>query len=378
MDAFFASVEILDFPELKGKPVVVGGSSNRGVVAAASYRAREYGIHSAMPIFQAKRLCPDLVIRPGRMRRYAELSARVMRSLYGFSPVVQQISIDEAYIDLSGTEKLLGAPEGTVRRIQERILEETSLTSSIGLSVSKLIAKIASDYNKPSGITVVPPEAAQRFLDGLPVGRVPGIGKKSEEELRKIGISKLGDIGRLSPGYLEERFGRFGERLLEICRGEGGGEVMPYSSPKSVSNEITLAEDTDDYDLLEKHLLALSENVGGRLRKQELQGRTVTLKLKDSKHRQITRSVTLERPTHQGKVIYRESRGLLRKHGGGSKKRLIGVGVSNLENAGTNGHPRLFGGDSPDEEKWERIDRAVDDIIERFGRDAVKRGRLNE
>ncbi len=386
MDAFFASVEILDFPELRGKPVVVGGSSNRGVVSAASYRAREFGIHSAMPIFQAKKLCSGLVIQPGRMARYSELSREVMKILHSYSPLVQQISIDEAYIDLSGTEKLFGKPEETAFRIKKDISDHTSLTCSVGLSVSKLVAKISSDINKPDGVTIIPPEKVMGFIFSLPVGKIPGIGSKSEGELAKAGIKKVGDIGKLSPEFVRERYGKFGERLLEIAAGRVGGEVVPFSPPKSISNEITFSEDTDEIELLEKHLMGLSEKVGRRLRKKYMRGRTVTLKLKDSRHRLITRSVTLARPTCQGKMIYTKARELMEAIGIATKQRLIGVGVSNLSSAreqgfSCSGEPEqglLFAESGPGEERWDKLDKVMDGILDRFGQGAVKRGRLNE
>lgn len=378
MDAFYASVEILDFPELGGKPVIVGGNSNRGVVSAASYKAREFGIHSAMPIFMARKLCPDLVIQPGRMKRYVELSRVIMRSLNRFSPLVEQISIDEAFIDLTGTEKLFGAPVETIGLIRKEIRKNTRLTSSVGLSTSKLVAKIASDLDKPDGITIIPPSRVQGFLDSLPIGRIPGIGRKSEEHFKKIGIKLLGEVKRLSPEYISKSFGKSGIRLMEIANGRIESPVVPYSQPKSISNEVTLQEDTDDFSTLERILLALSEKVGRRLRKHGFQGRTITLKLKDSAHRQLTRSITLDHPTYQGKKIFTEARKLLLSRGVRSRKRLIGVGVSNLEPAGTIEQYSLFREKSVDEEKWDRVDRAVDDILERFGSGTVKRGSLYE
>jgi DNA polymerase-4 len=378
MDAFFASVEILDFPELKGLPVVVGGDSDRGVVAAASYEARKYGIHSAMPIFRARRLCGGLVIRPGRMARYVELSREVMKVLHRFSPLVQQISIDEAYIDLSGTEKLFGRPSATVRAVKEDILSATYLTCSIGLSSSKLIAKVASDMNKPDGITIVPPSRVMEFLGALPVGSIPGIGKKSEEQLRLLGVSVVGDLSRYDPGYLEERFGKFGRRLAAIAEGKVHSELVPWSQPRSVSNELTMPQDTADIRTLEKYLLGLSDKVGRRLREQGLKGRTVVLKVKTHRHRLITRSSTLERPVSRGKTIYEEARRLLEEYGVPVSLRLIGVGVSGLEPESGDGQFAMFEGSSPDEEKWDRVERAVDSILDRFGRGSVRKGRQLE
>ncbi len=378
MDAFYASVEILDFPDLRDRPVIVGGSSKRGVVSAASYRARDFGIHSAMPVFMAKRLCPDLVVQPVRMKRYSQVSRAVMDILQGYSPLVEQISIDEAYVDLTGTGKLFGTPEETAVSIKRDILEKTSLTSSIGLSTCKLVSKIASDINKPDGITIVPSSRVGVFLEKLPVGKIPGVGGKSEDELEKLGIRRLGEVRKFSPAYLEERFGKFGRRLLAIAAGGDDSPVTPWSAPKSISNELTFPEDTDDIDLMQKHLLALSEMVGHRLRKHGMKGKTVTLKLKNSDHRLITRSVTLDKPTHQGGRIYKEAKKLLVRSAVAGKKRLIGVGVSNLEPAGEPGQMLLFGESSGRDDKWDRVDRAVDDILGRFGPGAVKRGGLDE
>ncbi len=378
MDAFFASIEILDFPGLADRSVIVGGSSDRGVVAAASYKAREYGIHSAMPIFQAKRLCPDLVIQPGRMNRYVEISRKIIRLLGRYSPLVEQVSIDEAFIDLSGTMRLFGRYEDIVVAIRREIKEETGLTCSAGLSTGKLVAKIASDIDKPDGMAVIPPGMVDGFLCGLPIGKVPGVGEKSAEQLRKKGIRYLGDIRKLPPARVSELFGKQGSRLLEIALGDHNPPVIPYSRPKSISNELTFAEDTADKAILERYLLSLSEKVAGRLRNQNLAGRTITLKLKDFDHSMITRSITLDNPTHQGRKIYAEAGKLLAASIGNRRKRLIGVGVSNLEPEEKAGQYDLFDERPAEEERWDRVDQAVDDIAHRFGHGAIRRGRLRK
>ncbi len=378
MDAFYASVEFLDFPELAGLPVVVGGDSKRGVVSAASYEARKFGIHSAMPIFRAKRLCSELVIRPGRMTRYVELSREVMKVLHRFSPIVQQISIDEAYIDLTGTEKLFGPPSAAAAEVKSEIFASTFLTCSIGLSSSKLIAKVASDMNKPDGITIVPPSRVMEFLRVLPVGKIPGIGGKSEEQLRQLGIREIGDLSRYGSEYLEERFGKFGQRLSAIAEGRIHSELVPWSQPKSVSNELTMPEDTGDRRTLEKYLMSLSDKVGRRLRRQGLKGRTVVLKVKTHKHRLITRSSTLEKPVSRGKTIYEEARRLLDEYGVPVDLRLIGVGVSGIEPESGSGQFAMFEGSSLEDEKWDRVEKAVDSILDRFGRDSVRKGRQLE
>jgi DNA polymerase-4 len=378
MDAFYASVEVLDHPELEGLPVVVGGSSNRGVVSAASYEARKYGIRSAMPIFRAKQLCKDIVIRRGRMSRYVDLSREVMKVLHRYSPLVQQISIDEAYIDLTGTEKLFGGPPAAVRGIKKEIRDATELTCSVGLSTSKLIAKVASDMNKPDGITIVPPTRVQAFLDSLPVGKIPGIGEKSEEQLKVLGVRKIGDLSRYDPDYLEEKFGKFGRRLQSIAEGRVHSELVPWSQPKSVSNEITMPEDTGDIRVLEKYLLGLSDKVGRRLRKHGLKGRTVVLKVKTHRHRLITRSATLDRPISRGKTIYEKARGLLHEYGVPVHLRLIGVGVSGLEPESGTGQFAMFDGETLVDEKWDRVEKAVDSILDRFGHGSVRKGRQLE
>ncbi len=374
MDAFYASVERLDDPSLEGKPVIVGGSSKRGVVSAASYEAREFGVHSAMPIFQAKRLCPHGIFLPGRMHRYVEVSRIVMGCLGEFSPLVEQVSVDEAYIDLTGTGKLFGPPEEAVRAIKRRILEATSLTSSVGLSTSKLLAKIASDMDKPDGLTVIPPDGVLSFLRELPIGKVPGIGKKSEEELVKIGVSRIGDLRRFEAGYLVERFGKFGERLLRIASGDVYSPVVPYTAPKSISGEVTLEEDTDDPAVIKRILLAQSDRVARRLRKQGFRGKTVTLKLKTHDFKSITRSSTLEHPVQLADAIYRESVKLLDAERSLRPVRLVGVGVGRLEPADESGQLPLFDNRAPRDDKMERAERAMDEILGRFGRGAVKRG----
>lgn len=374
MDAFFASVEVLDNPDLRGKPVIVGGSSRRGVVSAASYEAREFGVHSAMPLFQARRLCPHGIFRPVRMKRYHEVSSVVMSCLRAFSPLVEQVSVDEAYIDLTGTEKLFGDPWEAAERIKGAIRRKTSLTCSIGISTNKLLAKIASDMHKPDGVTIIPPEEVRRFLDDLPIGRIPGIGARSEEDLAGIGVKTIGDVLKVSPGFLAERFGKLGERLRAIAEGKVTSPVVPFSQPKSVSHEQTLEEDTGDVKILKGHLIQQAGNVGSRLRRYGLRGKTVVLKIKYADFKQITRSATLDRPTHVGKTIYTEAVKLLEAQQLARKVRLIGVGVSNLEPAGDRGQLDLFFERRPGEEKWERAERAVDEVVRRFGKGALKPG----
>ncbi len=378
MDAFYAAVEVLDNPALRGRPVIVGGSSRRGVVSAASYEAREFGVHSAMPLFQARRLCPHGVFLPVRMNRYNDISRIVMKCLHEFSPLIEQVSVDEAYIDLTGTEKLFGDPWNVARLIKGKIGDRTSLTCSIGVSTSKLLSKIASDMNKPDGITIIPPDEVQRFLSDLPIGMVPGIGARSEEDLAKIGVKKLGDVLKVSPVFMSERFGKFGEKLRAIAEGRADSPVVPYSQPKSVSHEQTLEEDTNDAEELRRHLRRQAGGVGRRLRRHGLQGKTVVLKIKFADFAQITRSSTLDRSTQVGKTIYTEAVKLLGAQSLRKKVRLIGVGVTGLEPAGERGQLDLFSARERDEEKWARAERAIDEIEERFGDGKVEPGTVLE
>lgn len=378
MDAFYASVEILDNPDLEGKPVIVGGTSKRGVVTAASYEARKFGVHSAMPMFQARKKCPHGVFLAGRMRRYIEVSRKVMAIPREFSPLVEQVSVDEAYIDLTGTDKLFGTSEQTARTIKDRMRETISLTCSIGVSISKLLAKVASDLDKPDGLTIIPPADVQKFLTTLPIAKVPGIGKKSEEELRKIGIRYAADIRRYEPDWLRERFGKYGDWLWRISSGYTGSRVVPYDPPKSISAEETLMENTRDARKLGRIMLRQAERVGRSMRKKGFCGRTVTIKLKHSDFRLVTRRMTLERPTQSEKVIFREAARLLEAYNLRSKVRLVGVGVSGLEPVESPTQLGLFKESGADDEKWERAERAMDEIVRRFGRGAVKRGSLLE
>jgi DNA polymerase-4 len=378
MDAFYAAVEVLDNPALGGRPVIVGGISNRGVVSAASYEARVFGVHSAMPIFHAKRLCPHGIYLPPRFQRYREVSRVVMNILLGYSPLVEQVSIDEAFIDLTGSRQLFGGPAKMARSIKRSIRQETELTCSLGLANCKFIAKVASDMDKPDGLVIVRPSEVRAFLDALPIGRVPGIGKKSREQLSVLGVAKLGQIRRLSPMMLRERFGKYGDWLQRVANGVDDSPVVTYTQPKSISAELTLEENTKDVRTLKKHLKQQSERVARRLRKHHFKGRTVTLKLKYADFKLITRSVTLERPTCTGKTIFTEAVELLLSRGLRAKVRLVGIGVSNLEGGEETGQIALFEDRSRSEKKWEKAEKAVDEIVKCFGEGAVKPGTLLE
>jgi len=372
MDAFYAAIEQRSNPALKGKPVIVGGGK-RGVVTTASYEARTFGIHSAMPVFQAKRLCPQAVFLPVRMRLYKDVSIRIMAFLRTISPIMEQVSIDEAYVDLTGTERLLGGPVVLARRIKEWIRRETHLTCSVGIAPNKFLAKIASDLEKPDGLTVIREDQVEDFLKGLPVGKLPGVGQRALKTLQGLGINRTGEISKLPEGILARKFGKFGRRLQELSKGIDPSNVVALGEPKSISSEDTLHEDTDDLEILRKHVIAQAETVGRRLRRHGFKGRTITLKLKYSDFHLITRSHTIDRSTDSTTAIANIAAELLEKEKRPLKVRLIGVGVSHFEKQ----PPQLplFEESTGQDEKQTRLDRAMDQVSERFGDDILKRGR---
>jgi len=371
MDAFFASVEQLDDPSLRGLPVVVGGTSDRSVVSAASYEARKYGVRSAMSMVKARQLCRDLVIVPGRMGRYKEISHAVMAVLGEFSPLVEQASVDEAYLDGTGLERLFGPVEALGRRIKERVREATGLTCSVGAAPVRFLAKIASDLDKPDGLSVIRPEMVEGFLRELPVGKIPGVGGKLVEELARLGVRTCGDVLRRDRAWWERKLGKYGGALHDRARGVDPNGVEPGGEAKSCSAENTFGEDTTDRAELVRWLLAQSERVGADLRRHGYRGRTVTLKVKYADFKQITRSRSLASRTDNTAVIFETARELLAELELRRAVRLIGVGVSNFE-------PRarqalLFEESAGAREETSPLDRAVDRVRQRFGSKAVTR-----
>jgi DNA polymerase-4 len=377
MDAFYASVEQLDHPELRGKPVIVGGSSNRGVVSAASYEARQFGVRSAMPIFQAKKKCPQGIFVPVRMHRYKEMSDRVMEILEKYSPVVEQVSIDEAYLDLTGLERLHGSPVQIARRIKEEIRRVTSLGCSVGIAPNKFLAKVASEMNKPDGLTAIPSRDAAKVAQSLPVEKVPGVGKKSVDRLQKLKVCVLGDLLALPEQALLKVAGKFAYTLLEFAQGVDASPVVSHTDAKSVSSEETFEENTNDFEVLKKELLAQAEEVGRRLRRNELKGSTVTLKLRRADFVRITRSVSFSEATDSTKAIYERALTLLEAVDLSEKFRLIGVAVSGFA-AGEGGATQLnlFARENRRHDSWRDVEKAMDSITEKFGREAIKRGSL--
>ncbi|NIO03782.1 MAG: DNA polymerase IV [Proteobacteria bacterium] len=371
MDAFYAAIEQLDNPSLKGKPVIVGGGM-RGVVSTASYEARAFGVHSAMPIFEARRLCRQGVFLPVRMKRYRAVSKQIMAFLTTVSPVVEVLSIDEAYLDITGTARLLGDPIALARKIKGWILQETRLTCSIGMAPNKFLAKIASDWKKPDGLTIIREDEVDGFLKELPVAKLPGVGKRALKILEGLGITRTGQLRQLPEGTLAKKFGKFGRRLADLSRGIDHSPVISESQPKSISSENTMDEDTDDPGILRRYILAQAENVGRRLRKHSLRGRTITLKLKYSDFRLITRSRTIEVPTNSTTVIVETASDLLQNERRLSKVRLIGVGISHFEESIR--QLTLFERSTRQDQRQTRLDSVIDEVAERFGEDVLKRG----
>jgi DNA polymerase-4 len=378
MDAFYASVEQLDHPELKGKCVIVGGTSQRGVVSAASYEARTYGVHSAMPIFQAKKKCPGGIFIPPRMSRYKEVSAKVMAMLKNYSPLVEVVSIDEAYLDVGGCERIHGAPEAIAAEIKKVIRQKLELTCSVGVAPLRFLAKIASDMNKPDGMMVIQPGDVKDFIDRLPVHKVPGVGKLSRQNLNRIGIYMLGDTNKYPPEMIKKKFGKFGERLTQLAKGIDKTPISPNSAHKSVSTERTLAEDTLDIPQLKRVLLKQSETVGRELRKMNVWARTITLKIKHDNFRLVTRRVTISKPTQSSEIIYKKATLLLDQYRLSQKVRLIGVGASALTNTVNPVQMDMFAAKTDKGNKWEKVDRTIDGISEKYGKNTVKRATLAE
>ena len=376
MDAFYASVELLDNPELAGKCVIVGGSSNRGVVSAASYEARKFGVHSAMPIFQAKQRCPDAVFIHPRMGRYKEISITIMSILKKYTPLVEQVSIDEAFMDITGCDRLFGSPQQIGTRIKQDIAGRVHLTCSVGIAPNRFMAKIASDMQKPDGLTIIMPGDVDEFIRTLPIRSVPGVGKKTLQQLEKIRIQTLGDIRHYPEKMLMDRLGKYGRRLIELADGIDPTPVKPGSRHKSVSTERTLAEDISDREVLKHYLLKHSDEVARQLRKLDVRAKTITLKIKHSDFQQITRSSTLAYPTRSSDIIYYEASHLLDRYRFSKKVRLIGVGASGLSQTSPPVQLTLFDKNNLSNENWDKVDRAVDRIASKFGKHVIQRATL--
>lgn len=378
MDAFYASVEELDNPLLKGKCVIVAGHSERSVVSAANYEARKFGVHSAMPLFQAREKCPEAIFLPPRMDRYKELSAKIMSILREFSPLIEPVSIDEAYIDITGCERLWGGVREIAFGIKKRIKETFNLTCSLGAAPNKFLAKVASDMDKPDGLTIIMPGDVQQFIATLPIHKVPGVGKNTHAELKLLGIRTLGDVKKYPEEVLLKKFGKFGRRLMEFANGIDRSVVTPVSKTKSISSEETLLEDTDDKQTLKKYILKQAEKVGRELRKSGIKAKTVSIKIKHSDFKQVTRSITVKDPTQSSDVIIRKAFQLLENYAMPKKARLIGVGVSNLVPAAEPIQIDIFERGDRESSNWEKLDVAIDAITDKFGTDIIKRATVKD
>lgn len=370
MDAFYASVEVRDCPELAGKPVVVG-NGQRGVVAAASYEARRFGIRSAMPVRQARKLCPSAVFLPGRMARYREVSAQIHAIFGRYTPIIEPLALDEAFLDVSGCERLWGSAETIGRQIKRAIADELGLVASVGVAPNKFLAKLGSELDKPDGFFVVPPDQVQEVLAPLPVSRLWGVGPATERELERLGIRRVGQLRALPEPYLVQLFGQAGSHLWRLARGIDSRAVIPDRAAKSISHETTFSQDIRDPDLLRDWLRDLTEQVAMRLRAAGLQGRRVTVKLRRGDFSTRTHAASLAEVTDVTDQLWRQARGLFDDlwRQDGRPVRLIGMGVGEFGERGP-GQTDLFAS----RQEGEQLDALTDAISARFGKGAIRRG----
>ncbi|SDK38129.1 DNA polymerase-4 [Maridesulfovibrio ferrireducens] len=376
MDAFFASVEQMDNPELRGKPIAIGSPHKRSVLSTASYEARKFGVHSAMPSHQALKLCPHLILVPGRMARYKEISNQVMSVLGNYSPIVEQASIDEAYLDITGTEKIFGPPLALAESVKRDILKTVGLTASIGIAPVKFLAKIASDLKKPAGISIIEADEVDQFLITLPIEKIPGVGKKALPRLHSFGIRYAADMRRYPPEFWKERFGERGLVLHAKGAGIDPTPVAVGGQMKSSSAENTFGDDVRDPQILKTWLLKQSERIAADVRKKSLKGRTVTLKVKFPDFRQITRSKTLDQRTSNAGTIFKTGCDLLDAEGYLGPVRLIGIGISNFDERSEQLSLLTPEQNLSDDKKLEDLDKAVDKVREKFGNAMLTRGSL--
>jgi DNA polymerase-4 len=372
-DAFYASVEKRDNPALQGKPVIIGGG-RRGVVSTACYVARIRGVRSAMPMFQALKLCPEAVVIKPRMEVYVEASRAIRAMMEELTPAIEPLSLDEAFLDMTGTERLHGAPPAVMlARLVRRMKTELGLTGSIGLSHNKFLAKVASDLDKPHGFSIIGKAETADFLRDKPVRMIWGVGAATQGALDKAGIRSFSDLLRWDKQDLIARFGSMGDRLWHLARGQDRRRVSAHEPVKSISKETTFFEDISDPELLDGYLWRLAEQVSDRAKAKELAGRVVTLKLKQANFKQLTRRVSLHDPTQMADRIYRHARALLDQLGDPGPLRLIGCGISDLSPA----EGADMAGDllDPDAQKRRQAERATDEIRAKFGGKAIVKGR---
>jgi DNA polymerase-4 len=373
MDAFYASVEQRDRPELRGQPVIVGGVGNRGVVSAASYEARRFGVRSAMPTATARRLCPQGIFLPVRMAHYAHVARQIRHILLSVTPLVEPLSLDEAFLDVRGCERLLGPAPEIARRIKERVRAETGLTASVGVAPNKFLAKLASDHGKPDGLVVVPVRQVAEFLAPLSVGRLWGVGAQGEKRLHALGVRTIGQLAALPERVLVDHFGKTGRHLWELAHGRDERAVTPDREAKSISTETTFPEDVGDREALRAWLLDLVDELAGRLRQEGVLARTVELKARSSDFRTRTRSLSLPEATDVTDVLWRAALRLFERSVTEAELplRLLGVGASNLTRE-EKVQRQLFGDEG--RKRDEALDRTIDAIRGRLGPGAIRRG----
>ncbi len=376
LDAFFVSVEQALEPKLKGKPVIVGGDpERRGVVSSASYEAREFGIHAGMPLSQARRLCPQATFIQANFSHYRDASARFMQILADFSPTIEPLGIDEAYLDVTGYEQPYGSPRKLALAIKERIYEELNVTASVGIATCKVIAKIASDSCKPDGLLEIAPGKEQDFLNPLPVAKLPGVGKKTEQALKHMGINTAGELASLPSEVVKEHFGKFGIAVHRYAKGIDERQVEAPGESKSISQEVTFAQDTLDRHFLEANLRHMCQEVGAELRCRHKQASCVTLKLRYADFKTITRQTALKVASNSDQAIFATASQLLNRvlAQDGRLVRLIGVKVSNL--AGREKQLDMFDSEA---KRTENLNRAIDQIRRKYGQAAIKSGSKQE
>ncbi len=371
-DAFYAAVEKRDDPSLRDKPVIIGGGK-RGVVATACYNARIYGVHSAMPMFKALKACPDAVVMKPNMAKYSAVGQQVREKMRAITPLVEPLSIDEAFLDLTGTERLhKQSPAMTIAKLVHEIEDEIGITVSVGLSYNKFLAKLSSDFDKPRGFSIIGKEETLDVLAALPVKKIWGVGKQFEKKLRRDGIEMVSQLQTIDESDLIKRYGEMGQRLYRLSRGLDTRNVKPVSKAKSISGETTFNKDITDLDDLQRKLWRLSEKVSARAKKANKAGKTVTLKLKTAKFRSLTRSRTLGTATQLAELIYREGAELLEKECDGTPYRLIGIGISGLIDADLVQEDDLF---DTEKKNIQATETAIDAIRDKFGLAAIQKGR---
>lgn len=370
MDAFFASVEQRDHPELRGKPVLVGGDGPRGVVAAASYEARKFGVHSAMPSAIAKRLCPQAIFVSGSYSNYRSVSNQVFEIFERFTPVIQPLSIDEAFLDVTGTERIFESPRAIAEQIRDAVKSEINLTCSVGVAPNKFLAKLASDMNKPDGIMVIEQHRIHAILDPMPASAIPGVGPATMKQLTRLGVRTIGDIRKLPAATLRAKLNDYGDRLHQYASGLDDRPVRLDREAKSISHEHTFEQDLKDPEDVRAIIARQSEDVAYRVRKHKRYARTITIKVRFGDFETVTRSTTLDHPTDSTAEIHRAARVLFDRWAAAYRPvRLIGVGASQLTELADNAG--LF--DQQTNETQRTVDRVGDEIINRFGKDAVRR-----